>query len=76
MTTEEKLEKAVKFIKSVERLDMHSYDIFSSDDINAVCNECESDDISFYGMNGRYIDCKVLDELSDRAWHVLADITD
>lgn len=76
MTTEEKLEKAIRFIKSIEQLDACSYDIFSLDDINAVCNECESEDISFYGMNSRYIDCKVLDELSDKAWHVLADIVD
>ena len=76
MTTEEKLEKAIEFIKSIERLDACSYDIFSSDDIDAVCNECESDDIHIYGMNGSYIDCKVLDELSNKAWHVLADITE
>ena len=76
MTIEEKLEKAIKFIKSIERFDACNYDIFSLNDINAVYNECESEDISFYGMNGRYIDCKVLDELSDKAWHVLADITD
>ena len=75
-TTEEKLEKALEFIQSVERLDTCSYDTFSSNDIDAMCNECESDDISFPGMDSKYIDCKVLDELSDKAWHILAELAD
>lgn len=86
MTTAEKLAKAVEFIKSIEKLDKRDYDIFGLKDIeNAAyveCYECGNTahfefnwprDVS---SNTEYIDCKVIDDLSDKAWHVLADIED
>ena len=50
MTVEEKLEKAVSFIKTIERLDTKNMTL------------------STYA--------ETIDELSNNAWHVLAEITD
>lgn len=85
MTIEEKLAKAVAFIKSIEKLDKHNYDTFDLNDIeNAAtgeCCECDSTDINIHlrwpndiTLNTEYIDYRILDDLSDRAWHVLADL--
>lgn len=86
MTTEEKLEKAVEFIKSIERLDKSQYGNFNMHDLEkeayAYCDEC--DDMvdvklqwpSRVSLNTEYIDWKVIDDLSDQAWHVLADIAE
>ena len=51
MTIEEKLEKAIEFIKSIEQIDVSKYDAFDVSDIEAqatgICEECgdEVDDI-------------------------------
>lgn len=86
LTTEQKLERAIAFIKSMQSLDKSKYDTFDLSDLErsavGVCDECGSDvDVKLrwpYSINlsTEYIDYKVLDDLSDKAWHVLADLTD
>ena len=86
MTTEEKLSKAIAFIKSIEKIDKLKYDVFDLDDIQndtyAYCDKCDEPvNVKLHWpsnvlMNTRYIDGKVLDDLSDKAWHVLADIAE
>ena len=86
MTTEEKLAKAVDFIKSIERLDKSQYDKFDMHDLEkeayAYCDECdEMVDVKLQwprqvSLNTEYIDWKVIDDLSDKAWHVLASIAE
>ena len=86
MTTEEKLAKAVEFIKSIEKLNKNDYDTFNLDDVeNAAYVECtccgNTANFDFnwprnVSLNTEYIDWKVIDDLSDKAWHVLADIAE
>ena len=49
MTTEEKLEKAIEFIRSIEKMDTKSYKEFDLDDLannaDGKCLECDSDDV-------------------------------
>lgn len=89
MTIEEKLEKAIAFIESVKNIDKKDFTAFNLDDIKdrieatATCDECGCESscsvelawpssIEFDG----YINASVLDDLSDKAWHVLADLSD
>lgn len=68
MTAEEKLSKAVEFIKSIEKLNKKDYDIFSIDDLAseayAYCNECDEQvDVQLnwprnVSLNTEYIDNK------------------
>ena len=86
MTTEEKLAKAVDFIKSIEKLDKKSYNTFSLNDIEnnayAYCDECDCSVNahlqwpSSVKLSTEYIDWKVIYDLSDKAWHVLASIAE
>ncbi len=85
MTTEDKLSRAVEFIRMVEALDKHDYDTLSLDDIEAhgYCPTCddEVDGVELQwpydaNLKTKYIDTRVVDELKDKAWHVLADIAD
>ena len=76
MTIEEKLEKAVEFIKQVSNAE---FDVFSSKDVleetDAYCNECCDIDLDVkYDLE--YVHADVIEDLKDKAWHVLADITD
>lgn len=86
MTTEEKLAKAIEFIKSIEKIDKRNYDTFDLNDIEsesyAYCDEC-GDNVDFkvhwprrISLNTEYIDYCILDDLSDKAWHILMDLTD
>lgn len=75
MTTEEKLEKAIQFIKSIEKMNKKDYDVFNIVDIEGECLECGSDDIELHGPPySKYIDSKVIDDLKDKAWHILFDL--
>ena len=86
MTTEEKLTKAIEFIKSIEKIDKRNYDTFDLDDIKdgatAYCADCDAYvDVDLHWpsnvtLNTEYIDYRILDDLSDKAWHVLLDLTD
>ena len=85
MTIEEKLSRAIEFIRSIESLNKNSdYEPFDLDsiDTSCTCNECGSSDCSVvmhlpYSSNSsQYVDKNVLDGLVDKAWHVLADITE
>lgn len=90
MTTEEKLQKAIEFIKSIENIKssfncrfLDIDDLVIDVDTNySICNECGSTDINAdYKISNKYsylkfVDSEILDELSDKAWHILADITD
>lgn len=78
MTIEEKLNKAIEFIKHVEKLEL---DIKSSSDIinDAVrfCEMCDdpcTDDVLQH--NEHYVKLELIEELKDKAWHLLVDLTD
>lgn len=77
MTDKEKLEKAVDFIKSIEQLDLPivtTFDII--DDAHIFCEECgEESEIDCIGVNEQYVKAAELDELRDKAWHLIADLT-
>jgi hypothetical protein len=66
MTTEQKLDKCIEFIRAVERGEFQFE--APAEDGDFTCNECGSDDVSGSVSVG------VPDELRDKAWHVLADI--
>lgn len=83
MTTEEKLKKAIEFIESIEKLNKDSYDNFNISDLEEYargeCDYCGDDvKVNLYFpshlKNIKYIDAKVLDDLSDKAWHLLFDL--
>jgi len=83
MTNDEKLAKCVEFIKKIERFDKKNYDTFDIDDTkpeHVYCDNCD-EEIEVKRIwpanaaeNTEYIDYKVIDDLSDSAWHLLADI--
>ena len=77
MTDKEKLEKAVDFIKSIEQLDLPT--VTTSDIIDGAhvfCEECgEECEIDCIGTNEQYVKATTLDELRDKAWHLIADLT-
>lgn len=79
MTVEEKLEKVVEFIKNIENMQLPveiTEDIIDS--ANIYCSECGFKTEVEVGNNSnrRFVEAKLLEELKDAAWHVLADITD
>lgn len=75
MTDREKLDKAVEFIKKIQNLDLPVRDIRDYVSIVGECGECGSSDIdiSIRG-DGATLDPDCLEDIRDRAWHVLADI--
>lgn len=86
MTTEEKLEKAIEFIRSIEKMDTKNYEEFDLDDLansaDGECLECCSDDVEIHlhwpnnaNASKKWIDSKAIDDLKEKAWHVLADLT-
>ena len=83
LTTEQKLEKAIEFIRSIEKLSNDDYSIVDNFDIenswsDVECLECGGSDVKVYwnAPNAKYIDAKVIEDLSDKAWHLLIDLTD
>ena len=78
MTTEEKLSKAVEFIKSIDNMILPTIttsNIIESADV--YCEECgEECDIDIIGPNTKYVEADVLEDLKDRAWHLLIDLVD
>ena len=77
MTDKEKLEKAIEFIKMIENLDIPARSISEIiRDVHIFCEECgEECEIDYAGKNDMYINAKELDEIRDKAWHLLADLT-
>ena len=75
LTTEQKLERCIEFIKKLEKIEVPIIEIDDLE-IDASCNECGSDDVyvKFRGHN-EVIDPKFVDDIRDQAWHILADIT-
>ena len=79
MTTEEKLDKAVKFIKSIENMQLP---IESVEDIidsaNIYCSECgfETEVEVSNNSNRRFVEANLLEDIKDKAWHLLADIVE
>ena len=75
-TTEEKLAKAVEFIESIEKMalpTMTTSDIIDSVDI--YCTECDcACGIEFDSTNDKYVEFSKVEELKDKAWHLLVDI--
>ena len=78
LTTEQKLEKCVEFIRKIEQMDIPVKRIEDYISYSGYCEECGSEDIDvdIYGDDMWVVDPKYLDEFKDEAWHVLADITD
>ena len=77
MTTEEKLEKAIGFIKSIEQMKIEKASISDIiDDAHIYCEDyedgCYDDNIFF---NKRYVEASCVENLKDKAWHILADLT-
>ena len=74
MTTEEKLEKALDFIRYIEKLPtLTASDILNSVSSSAFCEDCGmactvwvSDSFTKYAK---------VEDLQDKAWHLLVDLT-
>ena len=76
LTVEEKLEKAMDFIKSVENM---SFTTTTADDIadsiDCYCEECgQQYDVDVDNPNAEYVEARYIEELKDKAWHVLIDL--
>ena len=77
LTIEQKLERCIEFIKNIENMDVPLVDIEDLVSINAECEECGSDEIDVEFRNGaEVVEQSVIKDLKDKAWHLLADITD
>lgn len=78
LTTEQKLEKCIKFIKKIEKMDIPTNYIEDYISYCGYCEECGSDDVDIEvrGDDMKIVDPKYLEELKDEAWHILADITE
>ena len=78
MTLEEKLSKAIEFIKSIN--DMHLPIIRLDDIINSAdvyCEECgEKCEIDVTEPNVKYVEADKFEDLKDKAWHLLVDIVE
>lgn len=78
MTLEEKLEKAIEFIKHVESIDFPeagSRDV--ADFIDVWCSDCGCNcDYEVGDIHEKFVNASYINELKDQAWHVLADITE
>ena len=78
MTTEEKLEKATEFIKLFEQM---AFPIVTTNDIiddaHGCCVECgDWCDIDYDGPCVNYVEATAIDEMKDKAWHLLADLAE
>lgn len=77
LTTEQKLERCIEFIKKIKNIDIPLIDIEDLVSIDAECEDCGSDEIHVEFENGsEVVDPKFVEDLKDEAWHLLADITD
>lgn len=78
MSTEEKLEKALEFIKSIDKMPLPTtttYDIIK--DAHAYCDECGNEcEVDVDGQNIRYVEANDIESLKDKAWHLLVDLLD
>ena len=74
MSTDEKLQKCIEFIRGIERNSIISKICVSAEDPDVnddfQCDDCGSHDI----IGSTYVDVGLLAELRDKAWHLLADI--
>ena len=77
MTVEEKLDKAVDFIRSIENMSLPIMKASSIlDSSNVYCDCCgECDALVFDGIDEKYVELSKFEELKDKAWHLLADLT-
>ena len=91
LTIEDKLDKAIEFIKSIEKLDCSKYNRFKLGDLEKdargecidscmVDDYCTDLEVQLHWPSGmsnatKVIDEQVLDDLSDKAWHLLAGLT-
>lgn len=76
MTIEEKLEKAIEFIKSIDKADvpiMTTSDIIENAD--PYCEECGvSCEFNSLGENERFVKASYFDDLKEKAWHLVFDL--
>lgn len=78
ISIEEKLEKALEFIKSIDKMPLSTtttYDIIK--DAHAYCDECGNEcEVDVDGQNTRYVEANDIESLKDKAWHLLVDLLD
>lgn len=78
MSIEEKLEKALEFIKSISKMSLPTttmYDIIK--DAHVYCDECGNEcEIDVDGQNTQYVEASDIESLKDKAWHLLVDLQD
>lgn len=78
MSIEEKLEKALEFIKNISKMSLPTtttYDIIK--DAYAYCDECgEECEVDVDGQNTQYVEANDIESLKDEAWHLLVDLMD
>ena len=78
MTIEEKLEKAIDFIRSIEKMTLQTLSTNDIVDITDVyCQYCGDEcDYDITGEHKQYVEANKIEKLKDKAWHVLMDIID
>ena len=78
MSIEEKLEKALEFIKHISEMSLPTTttsDIIK--DAHVYCEECgEECEVDVTGPNARYVEASDIESLKDEAWHLLVDLLD
>lgn len=74
MTTEEKLEKALDFIRYIEKLPtLTASGILNSINSSAFCKECGT--ACTVRVSDSFTEYAKVEDLQDKAWHLLADLT-
>lgn len=87
MTTEEKLDKALEFIKYIDSLDISYRHKFSPSDLEdesrCDCDECGNECYvtniqlpSYVDVAEYFVSDKVIEDIKNKAWHLLVDLTD
>lgn len=77
MSTEEKLQKAIEFIKKIEKMNLPTVEVGDIIHIeDGECEDCGSSDVNCHIVNDdmEVILPNEIDELKDKAWHLLIDI--
>lgn len=76
MTTEEKLNKAIEFIRAIEKMSLSKKTTINIvDSAHAYCEECGYEvSLNFARPNVDYVEASFFDDLKDKAWHLLFEL--